>query len=661
MCGIAGLLDLEAATPEGVLQRQAAVMASALAHRGPDDHGTWADARAGIAFGHQRLAVIDPSPDGDQPMVSVDGRYVLSYNGEIYGFRALRGQLERLGHRFRGRSDTEVLLAVITEWGMPGALARLDGMFAFVVWDRHERRLHLARDRIGEKPLYYGWFGKTLLFGSELRALRAHPAFTGSVDRDAVARLLQLKYIPSPRSIYREVRKLPPATVLTITADGARAAAQVPSPYWSAVDVARRGLANPLDASFPEAVDELDRLARDAVRLRMVADVPLGAFLSGGIDSSAVVALMQAQSDRPVRTFTIGVEDPRYNEADDAKAVAAHLGTDHTELYVTPEEIRAVIPELPGIYDEPFADSSQLPTILVSRLARRDVTVALSGDGGDEVFGGYNRHIFAPLVWRRTRRVPHPLRRVAAKLLRVPAPRTWDALFDPGRSGLPRLLRHRLPGNKVAKLATALDAESPEGLYWSLMSHWRQPSDLLPGLGAFTEAAILLEDPPRGAGVTETAMLLDLVGYLPDDILVKVDRATMAASLEARVPFLDHRLVEFAWRLPTDFKVSGSQGKRILRALVDRYVPRRLVDRPKTGFGVPLGEWLRGPLRDWAAELLDPVRLEADGILDPGPITSAWRSHLSRRQDLGHQLWDVLVLQSWLDAAQEGPRDVALR
>lgn len=649
MCGIAGFLEWRRDRPAAELQCTATAMAVTMRHRGPDDAGAWADARFGIAIGHRRLSVLDLSPHGHQPMTSAGLRYVLTYNGEIYNFSELRHRLSSEGHRFVGRSDTEVVLAAVESWGLDRALRSMNGMFAFALWDRELRELHLARDRLGEKPLYYGWAGDTFLFGSELKALRAHPDFRPTIDRGALALYLRHNCVPAPHSVYAGVSKLLPGTTVVVGADAGPANTPRPRPYWSALEVAEAGVDSPLASPAEELTDELEHLLMSAVGMRMQADVPLGAFLSGGIDSSVVVALMQAQSTRRVKTFTIGFDNTSYNEAGDAAGVARHLGTDHVELKVSPRDAMAVIPRLPTLYDEPFGDSSQIPTLIVSELARRDVTVALSGDGGDELFAGYNRYSWAERIWNRIRYLPRPLRRAGAAALGRPSPQTWDSIFRRSAAVLPSRLDVRTPGVKIQKLASAVRARNIDDLYLDLVSHWKDPAVPLPGA---VESPSRLGDPAHRLGLThpvERMMYLDLVTYLPDDILTKVDRASMGVSLEARVPMLDPRVVEFAWRVPLSLKVRDGQGKWLLRQVLHRHVPAELVDRPKMGFGLPLGQWLRGPLRAWAEELLAERRLGDEGFFDAAVVRGVWHEHLSGGRDRQDQLWDVLMFQAWLE------------
>lgn len=634
-------------------------MVQALHHRGPDAAGNWVDERNGVALGHARLSIIDLSTEGSQPMVSASGRYVITYNGEVYNFQELRRELDGRGHKFRGHSDTEVMLAAFDDWGMEKSLDRFVGMFAFGVWDTLERRLTLARDRLGKKPLYFGWMGSTFLFGSELKALQTHPDFQGEINRDVLALYLRYGYVPAPYCIYRNLHQLMPGSVLGIpAAHGSRGTDFSPFPeseqapwrpvrYWSARAAVERGCAQVSPMSEQEAIGELDRRLREAVRMRMVADVPLGAFLSGGVDSSTVVALMQAQSTQPVRTFSIGYHEEEFNEARHAKKVAAHLGTDHTELYVTPQDAIAVIPRLPQLYDEPFADSSQIPTFLVSELTKRHVTVSLSGDGGDELFGGYTRYFNCQLIWNKLMTIPAPLRRGLAFGIRSVPPSQWTALVRAVKPLLPIRLHMTLPGDKLYKLANLLMMAKPETLYHRLISLWEHPTAVV--LGS-VEPPTPVTDRAQWAsvaGLMEQMMYLDMVTYLPDDLLVKVDRASMGVSLEVRSPLLDHRLIELAWRLPTSMKVRNGEGKWALRQVLYKYVPPGLVERPKMGFGVPIGNWLRGPLRAWAEELIGERRVRQEGFFDPVPIRKRWAEHLSGQRDWQYALWTVLMFQAW--------------
>jgi asparagine synthase (glutamine-hydrolysing) len=651
MCGFAGTLTTTAGRDDILQSLQA--MCDSMVHRGPDDQGIWADAERGVGLGHRRLSIVDLSPEGHQPMHSASGRYVIVFNGEIYNYPEIRAELEqtltpalpqeeREVLRWRGHSDTEVMLAAFERFGVERALKKFAGMFAFALWDREERVLHLARDRLGEKPLYYGWMGNAFLFGSELKALRAHPAWRGEIDRDALTLYLRHNYIPAPFSIYRGIFKLTPGARLSLR-PGEPDRIPEEKLYWSPRAVAEFGANNPFPGDEREALDELERLLLRSVRGQMVADVPLGAFLSGGFDSTAVVALMQAQSAQPVKTFTIGFHEQKFNEAVHAKAVAAHLGAEHTELYVTPEQAMAVIPRLPALYDEPFADSSQIPTFLVSQLARRHVTVSLSGDGGDELFCGYKRYFQAPAIWRQLDWAPPALRRSLAGALTMLPAQFWNKAFDPVAPALK-------PGDKLFKLAELLSLKNPESLYLNLISQWKTPADLVPGS---REPATVYSDPALWAETGDFVrrmMYMDMVSYLPDDILVKVDRAAMGVSLETRVPFLDHEVVEFAWRLPMSMKTRGNEGKWILRRLLDRHVPKAMMERPKMGFGVPIDLWLRGPLRDWAETWLDASRLRAQGYLDPAPIRQKWAEHLAGRRDWSYYLWTVLMFQTWLEA-----------
>lgn len=644
MCGIAGWIGPGPARDADALRACGRAMADALIHRGPDDGGVWVDAAPGIVLAHRRLSILDLSPAGHQPMQSACTRYVIAYNGEIYNCGELRDEIEAAarGPAWRGRSDTEVLLAGIAAWGLETTLRRARGMFALALWDRESRTLTLARDRIGEKPLYYGSVGGGFAFASELKALRAFPAARLDADSGSLALMLRYGYVPAPYSIYRGVFKLPPGTLLQVDSDGSHGD---PEPWWRFADVAQDGVANPSRCSDDESVDRLEAVLGAAVGEQMVADVPLGALLSGGLDSSTIVALMQARATRPVRTFTIGFAEGDYDEAAHARAVARHLGTEHTELHVAPAQAREIIPRLAELYDEPFADSSQIPTALVCALTRRHVTVCLSGDAGDELFAGYNRYFWATALWHRLGPLPRGLRRALAGALAAVPAAAWNGIVGTLDPLLPRRLRVSNPGDKLHKLAEVIDAPSQEALYRELVSQWRGP---LP-LRGIPEPPALVADPlrwPALRGFAERMMAVDTLTYLPDDILVKVDRAAMAASLETRVPFLDARVVEFAWRLPLDQKVRNGQGKWLLRQLLYRHVPRDLVERPKQGFGVPIEHWLRGPLREWAEDLLSPAALAAGDLIDPAPIRAMWQRHLSGRN---HQygLWNVLMFQAW--------------
>lgn len=657
MCGLTGILAPDGPSSDE-LSRLAEAMATALHHRGPDAGGIWA--ADGIALGHRRLSILDLSAAGAQPMASACGRYVIAYNGEIYNHLDLRRDLAAAGAapEWRGHSDTETLLAGIAHWGLDETLRRATGMFAIALWDMRERSLSLARDRIGEKPLYWGWAGRALVFASELKALRQHPEFPRAVCRQALAQYLRYAYVPAPRSIHPGVYKLEPGCILTIEGNPpAHAPAEPLRPgdrhetlsirrYWSLDAMLESGAEAPFSTEA-EALDAVDAALRTSVGRQMIADVPLGAFLSGGVDSSLIVALMQTQSARPVRTFSVGFENPAYNEAPYAAAVARHLETDHTELIVTEAEAREVIPQLPVMYDEPFADSSQIPTHLVCRAARRDVTVALSGDAGDELFGGYNRYLWGPRIWRRLDRVPHGLRTGLARGMAAVSVDAWDRIGSLTGGTVSRL------GEKAHRLAVTLrDVRTLDDLYRGLVSTW--PGEALV-IGLDNPARTLLDDPLPAALADDPATLMmaqDMRTYLPDDILCKVDRAAMAISLETRVPFLDPEVLMASARLPADMKIRGGEGKWALRQILYRHVPRELIERPKMGFGIPVGELLRGPLRAWAEDLLGEDRLRRDGLIDPVPVRQAWDEHLSGRRDWTQRLWIVLMLQAWM-LAQE--------
>lgn len=646
MCGITGYWSSGGRADE----KLGVAMAHAIAHRGPDGAGVWSDPECGVVLAHRRLAIIDLSEAGFQPMRSASGRFVVVFNGEIYNFQHLRHELELAGKApaWRGHSDTEVMLAALDAWGVGGTLTRLNGMFAIALWDRQDRTLTLARDRMGEKPLYFGSSGRTFFFGSELKSFRPHPDFAPEINRDALSSFLRHNYVPGPASIYRGIAKLPPAHFLTIK-NGVPDPAG-PQAFW---DIEQRAatLAKSTIGDETEALDRFEHLLNDSIKLRMVSDVPLGAFLSGGYDSSIVAAMMQQNSARPVKTFTIGFEEKEFNEADHARAVANHLGTDHTELYVTPKDALDVIPQLPQIYDEPFADSSQIPTFLLSKLTRQHVTVSLSGDGGDELFCGYNRYALGYSMWSKLSRLPLPLRQtLAAAALRTPrsVASAVEAIL-PGRWGVQHLAE-RLP-----KLAGVLAEDTAANYYRNLISHWRQPDTVVIGGAEPTADAFLGAGWNQMPNVLDRMMLADMRTYLPDDILVKVDRASMAVSLEARVPFLDHRLVEFAWEVPLSMKYRDGRGKWLLRQLLYKHVPQELMDRPKMGFGVPIDRWLVGPLREWAEGLLDERTIAQQGYLDPRAIRAKWDAQVAGNGRWHYELWDILMFQAWLE--QSHPPD----
>jgi asparagine synthase (glutamine-hydrolysing) len=636
MCGIAGYWHLvRGASPfaqrlpqqmENRLQSQGIVtaMTDTLVRRGLDPQGTWIDPAVGIGLGHRRLAILDLSPLGAQPMISHDSRYAIVFNGEIYNFEVLKSELERSGHQFRSHSDTEVMLAAMVEWGVAAAVKRFVGMFAFALWDMQERVLHLGRDRIGEKPLYYGWVGNTLLFGSELKALVAHPQWVGKIDRNALTLFIRYGYIPAPHSIYQGIQKLSPGTIISFATEQAKTAQ--PVAYWDLQTVVKAGIDNSFVGSDAEAIDRLDTLLRQTIRSQMVADVPLGAFLSGGIDSSTVVALMQAQSTQPIATFSIGFKEQQYNEAEYAASVAQHLGTAHTELYVKAKDALEVISKLPHLYDEPFADSSQIPTFILSELTRQHATVSLSGDAGYELFGGYNRYFKYVDIWQKIDRLPMQLRRLCAGLMRALPPDKWNALIDNIGRILPPLRKFK-PGDKIQRIGNILNSKRPLELYAQLVSLCQNPTQIV--LNS-TETETIIDRPPLWLHLdldfASQMMYLDSMTYLPDDILVKVDRAAMGISLESRVPFLDPQIIEFAWQLPRSMKFRDRQGKWLLRQVLYKYVPQQLIDRPKMGFGVPIDLWLRNELREWAEALLDEARLKREGFFDPKLFVNSGRS-----------------------------------
>jgi len=639
MCGIAGFVVTQ--DHPSLSNRLAAIaeaMDHSLAHRGPDGHDFWIDNDAGVALVHRRLAIVDLSPAGHQPMHSADGRFVISYNGEVYSHLEIRSELERSGHSFRGHSDTEVILESIASHGVKATVARLIGMFAIAIWDRKTRTLTLVRDRLGIKPLYWAKLDGLFMFGSELKALRQHPGWTPRIKPEAAASFMRHNYIPAPHTIYQDVYKLEPGTILTF-APGSEPRLEK---FWDARNVAREGLQDPLHLDDRALTDRLEALLIDAVGKRMMADVPLGAFLSGGVDSSVVVALMKAANAGPVKTFTIGFEQAEFNEAPHAAAIARHLGTEHTELMVTSREALDVVPRLADMFDEPFADSSQIPTYLVSAMTRKHVTVALSGDGGDELFAGYNRYQLASRFWRMLSLMPVPMRKVAAGAVTSVSADRWDSLAR----ALPFGLAPPMAGDKLHKAASVLNMPDADALYRRLVSHW-DPRAVMPEVaearGLLWDRSVRKDFPD----LLDRMQFLDLVTYLPDDILTKVDRASMAIALEARVPLLDHRVVELAWRLPHSAKIRGGVTKWLLRQVLYRHVPRQLIERPKMGFGVPLAEWLRGPLREWAENLMSEKRLGESGFFDVALVRRHWREHLSKQRNWQYLLWDVLMFEAW--------------
>lgn len=635
MCGIAGILDRAHTFDAQTLELRTAAMGDSLQHRGPDGDGVWLDPEIGLGFAHRRLAVIGPTPEGHQPTVSRCQRYILVFNGEIYNFRDLAQQLAAGGHPVDTSSDTVVLREAIACWGVRKTTQALVGMFAFAVFDRETRTLSLVRDRLGIKPLYWAHQNGAFVFGSEIKALLASDRMTATRDPDALAAYLQFAYIPSPATIYRNIQKLQPGTILTLRID------KEPNleAYWDIAHIARAGQENPVSLDDPEAGSELEHLLGQAVTDRMISDVPLGAWLSGGLDSSLIVALMQANSTNKVRTFSIGFPAFGYDEADDARRIAAHLGTEHEEFEVSPRDAMDVISAMPAHYDEPFGDSSQIPTYILSRLTRSHVTVALSGDGGDEIFGGYNRYVALPELARRFGPWPEGLRRALGTMMRAPTPRHWD--------GLARVIPMRTPpqfGDKIWKAASVIAAENYESAYLSTVSQWPDPCQIV--RGARYPAAPFLLDETLSDPVARL-QLADTQTYLADDILTKVDRASMAHALEVRVPLLDHRLVEFAWRLPRTELIAAGRTKLPLRRALAKHVPASLFERPKSGFAIPISDWLRGPLRDWAEDLLSEDALMESGLLRPKPIRGAWETHLSGRQNLQNPIWTILMYQLW--------------
>jgi len=655
MCGFSGFLSCSSdqRNHSSLLQK----MGNQLVHRGPDDSGTWFSNDRGTCIGlsHRRLSIIDLSEQGHQPMSSASGRFVVTYNGEIYNYQELKKKLLQKGVVFRGGSDTEVLLAAIETWGVKQALQKSIGMFAFALWDCEKHMLTLVRDRMGEKPLYYGWQGKggarTFLFGSELKALRQHPSWQGGVERDALANMLRYNYIPAPLTIHPGILKLRPGYLLQLKKNDNGRWSEREECWWSLQEVSRQASKNIFTGNRVDAIDHLDKLLHDTIKGQSLADVPLGAFLSGGVDSSSVVAIMQSIANQPVKTFTIGFENSAYDESSDARAVAKHLGSDHQEWIVTADDALSLIPQLPSYYDEPFADVSQIPTLLVSALAKQKVTVALSGDGGDELFAGYNRHQWTPSLLGKMQFLPNVIRKALSMLIETPSPSGWDYFFKILDPFLPKHLRVRHPGEKIHKIAVLLKQSGERELYAMLVRIWPDPIPVLGG-NSYDLVDSYQELWTSGNNFTDRMTYLDTATYLPDDILTKVDRAAMSNSLETRVPLLDHRIVEFAAQLPSSMKIYQGSGKLILRELLDRYIPRKLIERPKSGFGVPIGEWLKGPLKGWAEDLLTEQKLKNEEFFNVKKVRSVWEQHSSGKKNQQYQLWSVLMFQAWLDSNQ---------
>ena len=632
MCGIAGFISTKREST-AIIES----MTSALNHRGPDNQGIWFDLENNLYFGHQRLSIIDLSAAGHQPMHSACGRYCIIYNGEIYNSNEIRTKLYSMGKLFRGHSDTEVILESCASWGIRETAGKLNGMFAFALWDKEKKTLYLVRDRLGIKPLYWGRFDGLFLFGSELKALREHPGWSPEVDRNALAAYLRHNYVPTPHSIYKKIFKLQPGSILTLKSGCNPDLHQ----YWNMEQVIVQGK-DSSQVNEEAQLQNMEAIIEKAVCSRMIADVPLGAFLSGGIDSSLVVSLMQKHSEVPVKTYTIGFSEPDYNEAEYAGRVAAHLGTEHNEFYVTPDDVMKVIPDLPDIYDEPFADSSQIPTFLVSKLTREHVTVALTGDGGDEVFAGYSRYVLANRLDRAISLLGRGGCKVLQRSINLCSAESWSKILGhlPGKLNIPQI------GDKLHKLADTL-IEDRYARYIKLVSHWDNPEELVPGAQEADSAISNNQFISTMSEYVEQMQYLDTISYLHDDILTKVDRSSMAASLEARVPLLDHNVVEYAWTLPLSMKVRNGKGKWLLRRMLGNYLPDKLIERPKMGFGVPIHKWLRGPLRDWAESFLDQGKLADQGYFDPVRVREKWIEHLSGQRNWQYYLWDILMFQAW--------------
>jgi len=648
MCGIVGYWDnigVDTTIIENMVQQ--------ITHRGPDGAGIWISEIPTLALGHRRLSIVDLTQAGYQPMLSSCKRFVITFNGEIYNHLKIRAILnnENSGFNWRGHSDTETLITALQHWGIEKTLKKLEGMFAFALWDKQKKILTLGRDRLGEKPLYYGWQNKTFMFASELKAFKKNPNFIGEIDREAISLQMRHSYIPAPFTIYKNIRKLTPGCYLNINFEKMLSNDHLsPVPYWSFSDTIKKGQQNLLCGSETDAIDGLDILLTNSVHKQMMSDVPVGAFLSGGIDSSLITALMQINSNKPINTFTIGFNESDYSEAIHAKLVSEYLGTNHNELYLSHQDALDIIPQLPTLYDEPFSDASQIPTFLLSKMTRDHVTVSLSGDGGDELFGGYNRYVWSRSIWQYLNKFPLPIRKIIQNILMTFPPLTWNKLIDNISHLLPRKMRFNNMGDKIHKLANLFDSPNQSYMYSKLISHWDNTTDLV--LGLKKEPHTILSDNNKylkELSFTENMMYIDSISYLPDDILVKVDRASMGVSLETRVPFLDHNLIEFSWKIPLHMKILEGEGKWLLKEVLYKYVPRKLVDRPKMGFGIPIDSWLRGPLREWGESLLDENKLRKQGYLNPEPIRKKWSEHQSGNRNWQYHLWDVLMFQSWLD------------
>ncbi|MGC5327273.1 asparagine synthase (glutamine-hydrolyzing) [Brevibacillus sp. SYSU BS000544] len=652
MCGFAGIVNYNKTFSNSSLTAVLKQMTDAINYRGPDGEGYWVDESLGIGLGHRRLSIIDLSSNGHQPIVSQNGRYVMIYNGEVYNHQQLARELDSLGYQRKGHSDTEIILACFEAWGIDQSIQRFVGMFAIALFDRKEATFTLIRDRMGEKPLYYGFVGENFIFASEIKAFQVFPGFKGTIDRDAIASYIRYNYVPSPQTIYQHIKKLPPGTYLQVSIIDQT----VPEPtvYWSIHSILEKRQAGLETIDEGEAILQLEALMQQSIRQQMIADVPIGAFFSGGVDSTSIVAMMQSLHSKPIKTFTIGFTDEDYNEAIFAKRIVEHLRTDHTELYINHQELMDVIPHIAHISDEPFSATSIIPTFLVSRLARQSVTVSLSGDGGDELFGGYNRHLWGNRIWEKVNRIPKGVRHATAAGMKMVPQELWNVVYNKLSPILPLSWNVTLPGEKVTKLAAILTEDSLNSIYVNLVSNWKDGNGIVQGASKPLQSAIINDqDWVRVTNPSEKMMVMDLISYLPDHILVKVDRASMNVSLESRAPFLDHRIVEFAWSLPIEMKIREGIGKWILRQILYKYVPEKLINRPKTGFSVPIGRWLRGPLREWAEDLLDEGKLQRDGFFDPKPIRTKWAEHIQGKRDWHNDLWAVLMFQAWFERHQQ--------